>query len=108
VFEGDHLSVADDGLDGGNGALIDAQRELALAAGPAGVECLVLQGRPIGEPVARYGPFVMNDRAGIEQTLLDYQETGFGGWPWDRSDPTHPGGAERFAVHPDGRTETPV
>ena len=42
-------------------------------AGPYGAEALVLQGRPIGEPVAQYGPFVMNDEAGIEQAFADYR-----------------------------------
>jgi len=66
---------------------------------------LVLQGRPISEPVAQYGPFVMNDRAGIEQALVDYQTTGFGGWPWPTDDPVHPRDSGRFARHADGRLE---
>ena len=65
----------------------------------------MLQGRPIGEPVERYGPFVMNTRDEIEQAFADYQATQFGGWPWPTDDPVHGAGAERFARHADGRTE---
>lgn len=38
---------------------------------------LVVAGSPIGEPVARYGPFVMNTHKEIEQTLLDYESGSF-------------------------------
>ncbi len=46
---------------------------LRLAAGGAAAKCIVVAGRPLREPVARYGPFVMNTRAEIEQAFADYQ-----------------------------------
>jgi redox-sensitive bicupin YhaK (pirin superfamily) len=78
-----------------------------LENGPEESELLLLQGRPIGEPVVQYGPFVMNTRAEIQQAFLDYQRTGFGGWPWPKDDPVHPRGEGRFAKHADGRVERP-
>ena len=69
------------------------------------VELLVLQGKPIGEPVAQHGPFVMNTRQEIQQAFLDYQRTRFGGWPWPSDDPVHPRTEGRFARHADGRIE---
>jgi hypothetical protein len=77
---------------------------VAIAA-PKGAECLVLQGRPIGEPVAQQGPFVMNDEAGLRQAFADYRHTGFGGWPWPDDGPVHAPTEGRFARHPDGKVE---
>ena len=78
---------------------------LRLTAPEGGVEVLLMQGRPIGESVAQYGPFVMNTRAELETAFHDYRRTQFGGWPYDANDPVHPRDRGRFAQHADGRVE---
>ena len=59
---------------------------------------LVLQGRPIGEPVVQHGPFVMNTQQEIMQAFQDYQRTQFGGWPWPKDGYTHDRSKGRFAL----------
>ena len=65
------------------------------------VEILLLQGQPIGEPVAQPGPFVMNRGLSSSRPFSDYRRTQFGGWPWPSDAPcTRAGKAD--ARHADG------
>ena len=66
---------------------------------------LLLQGKPINEPVVQHGPFVMNTVAEIQEAFNDYRRTEFGGWPWSRYDNVHSREAGRFAKYSDGREE---
>ncbi|HEU0030593.1 MAG TPA: pirin family protein [Kofleriaceae bacterium] len=106
VFRGS-LRVGDRLIPQGTGVRLAPDARVALASPDGDAEALVLQGRPIGEPVVQHGPFVMNTRAEIQQAFLDYQRTRFGGWPWDDEAPVHPRDAGRFARHGDGRIERP-
>ncbi len=97
-----HIEMQRRGLQRFRAALA---QPVEMANGPTVSECLLLQGRPIGEPVAKQGPFVMNTDEEVRQAFADYRRTGFGGWPWDADDPNHGPDAGRFARHADGRVE---
>jgi quercetin 2,3-dioxygenase len=84
---------------------LDAGEVVLLEAGSEAVRLLLLQGRPIAEPVVQHGPFVMNTREEIYQAYADYRKDEFGGWPWPRYDPVHPRNTGRFARYADGTEE---
>ncbi len=106
VFEGATLTIDGTVVGHNTGSVVRSDVDIALESAD-GVEVLLLQGRPIGEPVARYGPFVMNEEHEIEQAFADYRETQFGGWPWPSEEPVHSGASGRFARRPDGALEEP-
>lgn len=107
-FKGTRLTIDGQPID--QHAAIELRGDVAvtLENGEAESEFLLLQGRPIAEPVAQYGPFVMNTPAEIRQAMADYQRTQFGGWPWPEADPVHGRDPARFARHPGGREERPA
>ncbi|MGB6057628.1 MAG: pirin family protein [Microthrixaceae bacterium] len=108
VFDGVGITVRghDQMLASGTGSVVVHDSNLSLSS-DAGADVLMLQGAPIGEPVAKYGPFVMNHEDEIRQAFEDYQATQFGGWHWDSSDPDHGPHRGRFALHADGQVEEP-
>ena len=100
-FAGDSLRIGPQDVDRHAALEVDARNDWLLTnTGTTTVECLVLQGQPIAEPVAQYGPFVMNTQAEIMQAMNDYRRTQFGGWPWPAQDPVHGTEARRFARYP--------
>ncbi|MDB4297564.1 pirin family protein [Flavobacteriaceae bacterium] len=66
---------------------------------------LILEGVPIGQPVAKHGPFVMNTQQEIVEAMEDYRNTEFGGWPWKQREVVHARGKGRFALHSNGTEE---
>ena len=76
VYDG---AVIHQGAPVGSGHLLitDGGERWRLEAGPDGVRLLLLRGEPLREPVAHYGPFVMNTAEEIEQAIRDYQSGQF-------------------------------
>ena len=57
--------------------LFDRGDEVVVQAGEAGIRFLLVSGRPIEEPVAWYGPIVMNTKAQLQQALSDLRDGTF-------------------------------
>jgi hypothetical protein len=106
LFQGGPVEVAGEHIAGREGLLLRPDVDVSLKNAEQETELLLLQGRPIDEPVAHYGPFVMNTREELQQAMVDYQRTRFGGWPWQSDGPVHERDRGRFARHEDGRVET--
>ncbi|MEL7531208.1 MAG: pirin family protein [Bacteroidota bacterium] len=104
-YEGESIQIEGQSIPSNLLVELEAGQELVIQNGPQEASLLVLQGRPINEPVVSYGPFVMNSQEEIQQAFADYQRTQFGGWPWPEKEQTHAAERGRFALHADGREE---
>ena len=104
-FRGNNLKIGGEHIDVNHTFSLHADKEVTIENGSEEGHFLFLQGKPIGEPVAQYGPFVMNTQEEIQDTMREYQRTQFGGWPWPKNDQVHSREKGRFAKHADGRTE---
>ena len=106
-YRGNGLKISGKEIPHYHAADVLSHHKLQIEAGADEARILVLQGKPIGEPVIQYGPFVMNTRDEIRQAFDDYHATRFGGWPWPKYGQVHGREQGRFAKHADGSREVP-
>lgn len=104
-YDGNHIHIEDKKINPNFGIVLDPSRDVNIKIGSETVHFMLLQGKPIGEPVAKYGPFVMNTQAEIQKAMEEYRLTQFGGWPWSYPDHVHEKNRGRFALYPDGNLE---
>ena len=106
-YIGDSLKIENNLITSQHSFEVQANTDITIENSNSISHLLLLQGKPINEPVVQYGPFVMNTEEEIRQAFSDYRATNFGGWPWPRPDNVHPRSKGRFAKYLDGTEEKP-
>lgn len=101
-YEGSELKIGGDTIRQNFGMELETSHDVLIKNGEKEASLLMLQGRPLGETVVQYGPFVMNTEEEIQKAMQEYRITQFGGWPWPYPDNVHPKEKGRFAQYPDG------
>ncbi len=105
-YQGEKLMIGDESIGKYNLAKVKSDLSLEIEnVSSIDAKILVLQGKPINEPVMQYGPFVMNTKEEIHQAFDEFNRTKYGGWPWPTYDVVHDKGTGRFAKYADGTFE---
>jgi hypothetical protein len=104
-YRGTTVNIAGVNIESYHSVDLLADQKVIIENGNEVAYLLLLQGKPINEPVVQHGPFVMNSSAEIQDAFNDYRRTQFGGWPWSRYDNVHSREMGRFAKYSDGREE---
>jgi redox-sensitive bicupin YhaK (pirin superfamily) len=104
-YEGELLEILDKEISKYHAVEVETDNDMLLKARKGNASIFILQGKPISEPVMKYGPFVMNSKEEIHQAFNDYHSNQFGGWPWPRRDQVHSKDLGRFAKHANGKEE---
>merc|ERR1712127_61727 len=100
-YKGNEIKIEEKTISHNNIIELEANAGVEIQNGNTEAYFLILEGKPIGEPVAQHGPFVMNTQEEIQQAIRDYGKTQFGGWPWAETEVVHSRDKGRFALHSD-------
>ncbi|WCK53326.1 pirin-like C-terminal cupin domain-containing protein [Aneurinibacillus sp. Ricciae_BoGa-3] len=104
-YEGNEIRIDGTLIGDSHRVKLMGDQDIEITNGTKDAYMLVLEGEPINEPVAQYGPFVMNTEQEIHDAFNEYRRTQFGGWEWGSFEHVNERGAGRFARHSDGRVE---
>lgn len=104
-YKGDSLELDGQTIKVNHAIQASAGADLIIKNGRQASRLLILEGKPIGEPVVQHGPFVMNTEEEIRLAMREYGKTQFGGWPWAEAEVAHPRQKGRFALHSNGIEE---
>lgn len=104
-YKGGHVVLENLSINSDHILEVLAGEDITIKNGDKASYFLVLEGKPINEPVVQHGPFVMNTAEEIRETMKEYGKTQFGGWPWGETEMVHAKDKGRFAIHSNGRKE---
>ena len=104
-YEGDLIEVEGQPIESNHAVDLISEHEVHIKNGQREANLLLLQGKPINESVAQYGPFVMNTQSEIQEAMQEFQRTQFGGWPWSSHEHVNPREKGRFAQYSDGTVD---
>jgi len=107
IVNGNGIKIEEQVINARNQVEIIPNFDITITDNDGGTKLLLLQGKPIAEPIVKHGPFVMNTQSEIRQAYYDYQNTKFGGWIWEQDDPVHGREYKRFAKLVNGKEEIP-
>ena len=98
VYKGLGIIINSKKIYSGNMVEIFNKDKLLISCLDKETKILLLEAKPINEPIVKYGPFVMNTRDEISEAFNDYNETGFGEWAWNDDGPVHGNKYKKFAI----------
>jgi len=104
-YQGDLVRIAGQKVGGSNRIKLAADQAITIDTGNVDSYLLLLEAEPINEPVAQYGPFVMNTQQEIQDAFADYRRTQFGGWPYEQEILVSDRNSRRYAHYADGTEE---
>jgi len=104
-YRGSNITIDGQTIAENSQIILDPKQNATITNGDKDAFLIMLQGKPIAEPVAQYGPFVANTEQEIHDAIAEYQKTQFGGWPWPMREQVWDRNKGRFAHYEDGTEE---
>lgn len=107
MTEGGTVSFGGDPLAAPGRFRLPAHTDVVMQNGDTRGVYWLLEGEPIGEKQASYGPVTLGSEKEVRDALNLLRDTDYKDWPWDVIDKTQPKGSGRFVRYADGREEHP-